>query len=151
MEKLHTLGDNLSDYREDVKEKYYYALYDMVVRGNCFCYGHASMCAPVGTEAGVEGMVSKHNNNNHKPVTRAAHLCVCAQVHGHCVCNHHTTGLNCEECEEFYQDLPWRPAVGRDTNACKSMTTSPKLITKNKFDLLYYIIPLSDAILNIIH
>ncbi|RWS05481.1 laminin subunit beta-1-like protein [Dinothrombium tinctorium] len=108
--KLHTLGDDLVDNREEVKRKYYYAISNMVVRGSCSCYGHASRCISDGTQQVVPGM-----------------------VYGKCDCNHNTTGSNCERCKDLYNDLEWQPAIGREINACKKCNCNNHA-TRCRFD-----------------
>lgn len=68
----------------------------MVVRGSCSCYGHASRCLP------QDGTSSQPD-----------------MVYGKCECTHNTTGLNCEVCKDFYNDFPWKPAIGRERNECR--------------------------------
>ncbi|KAM9854866.1 laminin subunit beta-4 [Aulostomus maculatus] len=99
--RLFTLGDTLlSRRRRNPQEKYYYALYNMVVRGSCFCHGHASECTPVD---GGRGDVFTQPG----------------MVHGQCVCQHNTAGENCEQCQDFHHDSPWRPGGEHATEVCR--------------------------------
>ena len=69
----------------------------MTVRGSCSCYGHADSCKPFREQdKDVKGM-----------------------VHGLCECQHNTKGNNCELCKDLFNDLPWKPATGRNKNECK--------------------------------
>uniref|UniRef100_A0AAQ4RAZ0 Laminin, beta 2-like n=1 Tax=Gasterosteus aculeatus aculeatus TaxID=481459 RepID=A0AAQ4RAZ0_GASAC len=87
---LFTLGDTLlGRRRRNPQDKYYYALYNMVVRGHCFCHGHASRCTPQDTD----GLG--------------------------CVCQHNTAGENCERCQDFHHDSPWRPGGENPANTCR--------------------------------
>ncbi|XP_078090835.1 laminin subunit beta-4 [Mustelus asterias] len=99
--QLHTLGDTRLRRRQaGADEKYYYALYEMVVRGSCFCYGHASQCIPIDN---IRGDVFSHRG----------------MVQGQCVCQHNTDGVNCERCKDFYNDSPWQPAIGTQRDECR--------------------------------
>uniref|UniRef100_A0A3Q3NKE3 Laminin, beta 4 n=1 Tax=Mastacembelus armatus TaxID=205130 RepID=A0A3Q3NKE3_9TELE len=99
--RLFTLGDTLlSRRRRNPQDKYYYALYNMVVRGSCFCNGHASRCT--------------HVDNRRGDVFTQTGM-----VHGRCVCQHNTAGDNCERCQDFYHDSPWRPGAENATNICR--------------------------------
>ena len=72
----------------------------MTVRGSCWCYGHAETCLP----------------QNHATPR------IPDMVYGKCDCSHNTTGLNCDKCKPTHNDLEWKAATGRLTNACKSIT-----------------------------
>ncbi|XP_044050213.1 laminin subunit beta-4 [Siniperca chuatsi] len=99
--RLFTLGDTLlGRRRRNPQDKYYYALYNMVVRGSCFCNGHASQCTPVDRGRG-------------DVFTQTG------MVHGRCVCQHNTAGENCERCQDFHHDTPWRPGGENTADICR--------------------------------
>ncbi|XP_039470117.1 laminin subunit beta-4 [Oreochromis aureus] len=100
--RLFTLGDTLlSRRRRNPQDKYYYSVYNMVVQGSCFCNGHASQCVPM---AGVRWDIFTQPG----------------MVHGQCVCQHNTAGENCERCQDFHHDSPWRPGGEGAADICRA-------------------------------
>nr|XP_025728478.1 laminin subunit beta-4-like [Callorhinus ursinus] len=118
--KLHTLGDTLLGRREkESLENYYYALYKMVVRGRCFCNGHASECGPA----------QKVREDAFSPT---------GMVHSRCVCQHHTDGPNCERCRDFFHDAPWRPGAGHQDSTCRACRCNSHA-DRCHFDMMAYV------------
>ncbi|KAM9859183.1 laminin subunit beta-3 [Aulostomus maculatus] len=76
----------------------FYALKEFKVMGSCMCHGHANRCLP-----------PTYNN----PASNTV------QVNPQCDCQHNTAGVNCERCDDLYNDLPWRPAEESNTHTCK--------------------------------
>lgn len=69
----------------------HYAIYDLIIRGSCFCNGHAEECELANRTGEVENV-----------------------VHGKCVCRHNTAGDHCEKCAPLYNDQPWKPGDGKN-------------------------------------
>ncbi|ETE68256.1 Laminin subunit gamma-3, partial [Ophiophagus hannah] len=86
--------DRLNTFGDDifkdpkVLQSYYYAISDFSVGGRCKCNGHASECIP---------------NEDDQLV---------------CLCQHNTTGVDCEICQPFYQDRPWARGTAESANEC---------------------------------
>uniref|UniRef100_UPI00358E4512 netrin-1-like n=1 Tax=Myxine glutinosa TaxID=7769 RepID=UPI00358E4512 len=66
----------------------FFAVSDFQVEGRCKCNGHASRCV-----SGDNGQLR-------------------------CVCEHNTTGTDCDHCRNSHQDRPWKRATVSDAHEC---------------------------------
>ncbi|XP_002168125.3 laminin subunit beta-1 isoform X1 [Hydra vulgaris] len=112
--ELHTFGDIVLGNSGTKSTNYYYALYELVVRGSCSCYGHAEHCIP---------SPDAPTNVN--------------MVHGMCNCTHNTQGKNCQECKDGYNDLPWQPSYKDKLSVCKKCNCNGHS-DKCHFDIAVY-------------
>nr|XP_033809333.1 netrin-4 isoform X1 [Geotrypetes seraphini] len=92
-----------SDVSRKPQHFMHYAIYDLIVKGSCFCNGHADHCVAADGFRQVKKMGMRH------------------VVHGRCVCKHHTAGHHCHHCAALYNDKPWQAANGKTgaPNECK--------------------------------
>uniref|UniRef100_A0A8C5NPK3 Laminin subunit beta 4 n=1 Tax=Junco hyemalis TaxID=40217 RepID=A0A8C5NPK3_JUNHY len=161
--KLHTLGDALLGRRHsDPLEKYYYAIYEMVVRGSCFCNGHASQCDSMQNLRGdvfhQSGMVSclcwhycgvskatgtRHvdnsscNCNSHSSrchFDMAVYQASGGVSGGVCEdCQDNTTGQHCDTCKpSFYQDPLKAISDPRPSCSCDPAGTLPGAVCESR-------------------
>ncbi|XP_030404375.1 netrin-4 isoform X2 [Gopherus evgoodei] len=84
-----------NDLNSKPQQFIHYAIYDFIVKGSCFCNGHADHCVPV---------------SGFTPVKAAGVFHV---VHGRCMCKHNTAGHHCQHCSPLYNDQPWQAANGK--------------------------------------
>lgn len=67
------------------------------------------------------------------------YLCSVLQVNPRCDCQHNTAGMNCERCDDLFNDLPWRPAEEGNTHTCQreNLHTPTTNLGKRRFFLLF--------------
>ncbi|KAJ8947119.1 hypothetical protein NQ318_002479 [Aromia moschata] len=119
------LGDDLLDKREEIQEKYYYAIVDMVVRGSCSCYGHADLAVPLAWDWILNPTWFTANAN--APITPKEEIVRDTNACKRCNCNNHATSCHFDAalyeatshvsggvCDGVYT-TPWDPI----TEQCK--------------------------------
>ncbi|KAK6105271.1 Laminin EGF-like (Domains III and V) family protein [Brugia pahangi] len=73
-----------------VTRRYFYAIKDISIGGQCICHGHAESCPP-------------------DPVTGQSR----------CECRHNTCGESCSKCCPLFNQLPWRQGTQLHPNVCQ--------------------------------
>ncbi|KAM3721816.1 Laminin subunit [Dirofilaria immitis] len=73
-----------------VTRRYFYAIKDISIGGQCICHGHAESCPP-------------------DPVTGQSR----------CECRHNTCGESCSKCCPLFNQLPWRQGTQSRPNVCQ--------------------------------
>uniref|UniRef100_A0A915BQN1 Laminin subunit alpha-2 n=1 Tax=Parascaris univalens TaxID=6257 RepID=A0A915BQN1_PARUN len=76
---------------KSVTRRYFYAIKDISIGGQCICYGHAESCPP-------------------DPVTGQFR----------CDCRHNTCGESCNVCCPLFNQLPWKQGTQSHPNICQA-------------------------------